>query len=139
MPTYDYVCKSCDHRFEEFQSMSAKVLRTCPKCGKKTLERLIGIGAGVLFKGGGFYETDYRSESYTKSAEAEKKASEPVKAESSSKDGADTTKKTETKSESASSSRGDKADKGEKAEKAAPAPKSDAAPKAKKSSAKKNG
>jgi putative FmdB family regulatory protein len=131
MPTYDYVCKSCDHRFEEFQSMSAKVLRTCPKCGKKSLERLIGIGAGVLFKGGGFYETDYRSESYTKSAEAEKKASEPTKSESATKDA-----KPDTKSESVSTPKAEKAD---KAEKSAPAPKSDAAPKAKKSSAKKNG
>ena len=137
MPTYDYHCTACDHRFEEFQSMSAKVLRTCPKCGKKSLERLIGIGAGVLFKGGGFYETDYRSESYTKSAEAEKKAAEPktepAKAETSSKDGADAKKKPETKSESASTPKADKA------EKAAPASKPDAAPKAKKSSAKKSG
>lgn len=77
MPTYEYECKSCEHRFEEFQSMTAKPLRTCPECKKKSLERLIGIGAGVLFKGGGFYETDYRSESYTKAAEADKKSAEP--------------------------------------------------------------
>lgn len=79
MPTYDYVCKSCGHELEEFQSMSAKPLKKCPKCGKNTLERKIGIGAGVLFKGGGFYETDYRSDGYKKSAEADKKAAEPVK------------------------------------------------------------
>ncbi len=110
MPTYDYVCKACDHRFEEFQSMSAKLLRTCPKCGKKALERLIGIGAGVLFKGGGFYETDYRSDSYAKAAEAEKKSSEPkteAKPDTKAESKSDT--KTESKSES-TSSKPDKAD-----------------------------
>lgn len=75
MPTYEYVCSACEHEFEEFQSMSAKPLRKCPECGKSSLERKIGLGAAVLFKGGGFYETDYRSESYKKSAEAEKKSS----------------------------------------------------------------
>jgi putative FmdB family regulatory protein len=73
MPTYEYACKACGHQFEEFQSMSAKPLRKCPECGKQQLERLIGAGAGLIFKGGGFYETDYRSESYKKSADAEKK------------------------------------------------------------------
>ncbi len=80
MPTYDYQCKACGHEFELFQQMSDAVKRKCPKCGKPRLERLIGIGAGVLFKGGGFYETDYRSDSYTKAAEAEKKAAEPASA-----------------------------------------------------------
>lgn len=74
MPTYEYACKACGHQFEEFQSMSAKPLRKCPECGKQQLERLIGAGAGLIFKGGGFYETDYRSDSYKKSADAEKKA-----------------------------------------------------------------
>jgi putative FmdB family regulatory protein len=74
MPTYDYRCRACEHEFEAFQSMKDKPLRKCPECGKLKLERLIGMGAGVIFKGGGFYETDYRSESYTKAAEAEKKA-----------------------------------------------------------------
>jgi len=75
MPTYEYVCSACRHEFEEFQSMSAKPLRKCPECGKSALERKIGLGAAVLFKGGGFYETDYRSDSYKKSADAEKKSS----------------------------------------------------------------
>ncbi|MEE9403774.1 MAG: zinc ribbon domain-containing protein [Algisphaera sp.] len=74
MPTYDYVCDACDHAFEEFQMMSAKVLKKCPECGKAKLRRLIGMGAGVIFKGGGFYETDYRSDSYTKDAKADKPA-----------------------------------------------------------------
>lgn len=73
MPTYDYRCKSCGHEMELFQSMSDKPKRKCPECGKSALERLIGTGAAVLFKGSGFYQTDYRSDSYKKSAEAEKK------------------------------------------------------------------
>jgi len=76
MPTYDYRCNACDHEFELFQSMTEKVKRTCPECGKKTLERLIGTGAALLFKGSGFYETDYRSESYKKAAEADKPKSD---------------------------------------------------------------
>ncbi len=82
MPTYDYVCRGCEHAFEEFQSMSAKPLKKCPSCGQMKLERLIGTGAGLIFKGGGFYETDYRSESYKKGAEAEKKSSDGGGAES---------------------------------------------------------
>ncbi len=74
MPTYDYRCSACKHEFELFQSMSESAKRKCPECGKLALERLIGTGAAVLFKGGGFYETDYRSESYKKAAEAEKKS-----------------------------------------------------------------
>lgn len=73
MPTYDYICKACGHEFEEFQSMTAPTLRKCPACSKNTLERKIGVGAGIIFKGGGFYETDYRSDSYKKSAEADSK------------------------------------------------------------------
>lgn len=74
MPTYDYRCNACGHEFEAFQSITAPVMRKCPACGKPKLERLIGAGAGIIFKGGGFYETDYRSESYRKAAEAESKA-----------------------------------------------------------------
>lgn len=60
MPTYDYQCKDCSHEFEAFQSMSAEVLKECPECGKESLQRLIGTGAGLVFKGSGFYETDYK-------------------------------------------------------------------------------
>ena len=74
MPTYDYKCKSCGHTWELFQSMTAKPVKECPNCGKKTAERLIGTGAALLFKGSGFYQTDYRSEGYKKSAEADKKS-----------------------------------------------------------------
>ena len=82
MPTYEYVCRACRHEFERFQPITASPVRTCPKCGRKRVERKIGIGAGVLFKGGGFYETDYRSDSYRKAEDAEKKESEKKPAES---------------------------------------------------------
>lgn len=72
MPTYDYRCNACGHEFELFQSMSEGVKKKCPSCGKLALERLIGTGAAVLFKGSGFYETDYRSEQYKKAASADK-------------------------------------------------------------------
>jgi putative FmdB family regulatory protein len=71
MPTYEYRCTSCEHQFEQFQSMKDKPLRKCPQCGKNALERLIGTGAAVIFKGSGFYQTDYRSESYKAAAKAE--------------------------------------------------------------------
>lgn len=74
MPTYDYKCGNCQHKFEQFQSITAKPLRKCPKCGKLGVQRLIGAGAGIIFKGSGFYQTDYRSESYKKAAESEKKS-----------------------------------------------------------------
>lgn len=73
MPTYDYVCNSCDHRFELFQSITASPKKKCPECGRRALRRLIGPGAAIVFKGSGFYQTDYRSESYKKAASAETK------------------------------------------------------------------
>lgn len=76
MPTYEYECDACRHRFEQFQSITASALRKCPKCGKQKLRRLIGLGGAVIFKGGGFYETDYRSEGYRKAEEAERKSGE---------------------------------------------------------------
>lgn len=63
MPTYDYQCQACHHAFEKYQEITARKLRTCPVCGKKRLQRLIGAGAGVIFKGSGFYETDYKRSS----------------------------------------------------------------------------
>lgn len=71
MPTYQYQCSACKHAFEELQSMKEDALTKCPKCKKKKLERLLGTGAGLLFKGSGFYITDYRSESYKSAAKAE--------------------------------------------------------------------
>jgi putative FmdB family regulatory protein len=72
MPTYDYVCDACDHAFELFQSIKEEPKRKCPECGKQKLRRLIGPGAAIVFKGSGFYKTDYRSDSYKKAAAAEK-------------------------------------------------------------------
>jgi putative FmdB family regulatory protein len=86
MPTYDYECPACDHKFELFQSISDPVKRKCPQCGKRSLRRLFGTGAALLFKGSGFYQTDYRSESYRKGAEAEKKAGEKKTEKSKAKD-----------------------------------------------------
>jgi putative FmdB family regulatory protein len=60
MPTYDYKCKACGHTFEEFQSMSSEHLTICPSCGKPALVRLMAGGAGLVFKGSGFYLTDYK-------------------------------------------------------------------------------
>ena len=71
MPTYDYQCSNCGHEYELFQSITAKPVKKCPQCGKNSAERLIGTGSGIIFKGSGFYQTDYRSESYKKAAKAE--------------------------------------------------------------------
>jgi len=70
MPTYDYRCKKCDHTWELFQSITAKPVRKCPECGKLSAKRVIGPGAGIIFKGSGFYQTDYRSDSYKKGGSA---------------------------------------------------------------------
>ena len=84
MPTYEYECDACGHGFEEFQSMADEPLVKCPQCGKKKLRRLFGTGAAVLFKGSGFYETDYRSESYKSAAKADKEATKPAATEGKS-------------------------------------------------------
>src|SRR6266478_5047889 len=78
MPTYEYECDACKHNFDEFQSMSDERLTKCPKCGKKKLRRVFGTGAAVIFKGSGFYQTDYRSESYKSAAKADQEASKPA-------------------------------------------------------------
>jgi len=91
MPTYEYSCENCGQRLEKFQSIKARPIRKCPKCGKLTLKRLIGSGAGIIFKGSGFYQTDYRSESYKTAAKNEKSATTPPPAK--------TETKTETKKE----------------------------------------
>jgi putative FmdB family regulatory protein len=91
MPTYDYKCTACQHTMEAFQSMKDKPLRKCPSCGKNALERLIGTGAAVLFKGSGFYQTDYRSESYKKAAASDNgagKGGDGAKSESAAPAGA---------------------------------------------------
>ena len=83
MPTYDYVCEACQHEFELFQSIKEDPKKQCPECGKKKLRRLIGPGAAIVFKGSGFYTTDYRSESYKKAAAADKPAGSTTSTEKS--------------------------------------------------------
>ncbi|QDV64022.1 FmdB family zinc ribbon protein [Crateriforma conspicua] len=84
MPTYDYECDACGHEMELFQGINDPVKKKCPECGKSKLRRLFGSGAAIMFKGSGFYETDYRSDSYKKGAAADKKSSES-KSDSKSK------------------------------------------------------
>ena len=71
MPTYEYQCDACGNKFEKFQSIKSAPIRKCPKCGKNKVRRLISTGAGLIFKGSGFYITDYRSESYKEKAKSE--------------------------------------------------------------------
>ena len=80
MPTYDYRCDACGHVFEHFQAISSPLLRKCPACGKPKLKRLIGAGGGLLFKGSGFYITDYRSSSYHDAAKKDAAPSAPPSA-----------------------------------------------------------
>lgn len=93
MPTYDYECDACGHTMEVFQGINDAVIKKCPECNKRKLRRLFGTGAAIVFKGSGFYETDYRSESYKKGEKAAKAAKE---------------KKSDAKSDSKSSSSGSK-------------------------------
>ncbi len=102
MPTYDYQCDGCGHEFELFQSISEPVKKKCPECKKNKLRRLFGTGAAIMFKGSGFYETDYRSESYKRGAEKAKNA----------KEGSDAKKSDSGKSSDAASSGPKKTDSG---------------------------
>ena len=103
MPTYEYKCLECDNRFERFQGINAPAIEECPECSGK-VKRLIGAGAGLIFKGSGFYITDYRSDGYKESAKKDK--NEPSDKSTSSDKGA-------------SSDKGTSSDKGEKKEKKA--------------------
>lgn len=85
MPTYEYVCKACEHAWEEFQSIKADPTRKCPECGKSKAQRIISAGGGIIFKGSGFYQTDYRSDSYKKGAKADKPASDSSSSSDSGK------------------------------------------------------
>ena len=93
MPTYEYQCPDCNHEFEQFQLISAPPIKTCPNCGKNKVKRLIGCGSGVIFKGSGFYQTDYRSESYQKAAKAEKEKATPPKKDTASSEKKDSSPK----------------------------------------------
>jgi len=101
MPTYEYICDHCGHQFEQFQPITARALRRCPECGNMGLKRLIGTGAGIIFKGSGFYETDYRSENYKKAANDDKGPAD----KGDSKDKAKTDTKTEPKTKESCSTK----------------------------------
>ena len=113
MPTYDYECDACAHKFENFQSITSEPLKKCPECGKKKLRRLFGTGAAVVFKGSGFYQTDYRSDSYKKSAAADSQSKSESKSES----------KSDSKPESKSDSKSDSGSSGSSSAESKPAKK----------------
>lgn len=90
MPTYDYRCTACGHRFERFESINDDAVKACPKCGKKKAKRMLGTGAGLIFKGSGFYTTDYKKTSGgdsggESSKEPEKKSDSDKKSDSKEK------------------------------------------------------
>jgi putative FmdB family regulatory protein len=103
MPTYDYSCDACRHEFEVFEPITAEPQKKCPKCKKNKLRRLFGAGAGLIFKGSGFYQTDYRSDSYKKAADAEKPKTDTAESKSDSPTKTEPAK-TETKSSGESKS-----------------------------------
>src|SRR4051812_27812428 len=110
MPTYDYICDGCGHEFEAFESIKADPQTECPQCREAKLRRKIGAGAAIIFKGSGFYQTDYRSESYKKSAAADKPAesssSKPAESSSPSPTPTPTASPARTESPKSSSSNG---------------------------------
>ena len=111
MPTYDYKCNACGHTFDELQTFSEPPLTKCPKCKKNKLERLFGGGGAIIFKGGGFYETDYRRAGETADkgeGDAAKTETKDAKAETPAAASTESTPaKVETKTETASTPKGD--------------------------------
>lgn len=103
MPTYDYVCNACKHEWEEFQPITSKPTRKCPECGKLKAQRKIGPGAGFIFKGSGFYQTDYRSDSYKKAAAADSKSQTASESKGESKGESKSDSKSESKPSSSDS------------------------------------
>ena len=104
MPTYDYECDACGHTMELFQGINDPVKKKCPECGKNKLNRLFGTGAAIVFKGSGFYQTDYRSEGYKKDAKADSQAKGDSKSSDSKKSKSTSSSKASDSSASSSSS-----------------------------------
>src|SRR3954468_133124 len=108
MPTYEYKCDACGHEFERFQPITSEPIKRCPQCGKAKVRRLISAGAGMIFKGSGFYITDYRDKSYTDKAKAESgstsSSGDNKGSDSKPAEGTTTAAKAESKSESKSES-----------------------------------
>ena len=121
MPTYEYKCDACGYAFERFQSITADPIKRCPECGKAKVKRLIGTGAGLIFKGSGFYITDYRDKSYTDKAKAESGTSTETKSDAKPADGAAAAAATKTPAASDAKPAAPKSD--------APAPKAESASK----------
>ena len=105
MPTYDYECSACGHTFELFQGINDPIKKKCPECGKNKLQRLFGAGAAIVFKGSGFYQTDYRSEGYKKAAAADSKSKTDSGSDNKKTSGS---KKTDSKGGQSKKSSGDK-------------------------------
>jgi putative FmdB family regulatory protein len=97
MPTYEYECQKCGKHFDLFQRITEEPIKKCPTC-KGKVKRLLGTGAGIIFKGSGFYQTDYRSESYKKGAKADTAAGGDAKPSSESKSTSDSKGTTDSKS-----------------------------------------
>ena len=97
MPTYDYVCEACSHEWELFQSMKDSPSKSCPKCKKRKARRRIGAGAGLIFKGTGFYETDYRSDNYKAGEKKAKDAAKKAKEKKSDSKKSESKKKSDSK------------------------------------------
>lgn len=90
MPTYEYECTACGHKFEEWQSITADPVTKCPECKKKKVKRLLGTGGAIIFKGSGYYQTDYRSDSYKKAEKADSASSSSDSKSSESKSSSST-------------------------------------------------
>jgi len=123
MPTYEYECEACGHRFERFQPMASEPVRTCPACKKRRVRRLIGAGAGFIFRGSGFYQTDYRSAEYKARAEQDSSAGKGEKSDPPAKGSSDATAAKSGKSEKGDAPSAPAS--GTKEKPAAPAPKTD--------------
>ncbi len=119
MPTYEYECAGCGNKWELFQSITADPVKKCPKCGKNKAKRLIGTGSSIIFKGSGFYTTDYRSESYKQGAKAESEAASGKKDEGKAKDSTASSTDSKPKASETASSPPPKPTKGDKKKKSA--------------------
>ena len=100
MPTYDYQCQDCGHNWELFQSMNDLPVKACPKCKKRKAKRLLGLGAGIIFKGTGFYETDYKNKKPEKKESGSESSSEKNSKKENSKSGNDSNSKNVSKKDS---------------------------------------
>lgn len=102
MPTYEYRCDACGHEFEEWQSITAAPLKKCPACKKNKVKRLLGTGGAIIFKGSGFYTTDYRSDSYKKAQSADKPSESKSESKSDSSSSSESSAKAKPEKSSSS-------------------------------------